>query len=697
MIRIARMQYCDCPVIDKLHLLVKRDEVPMSPREAVAISYTWGKFNRRDVKLGHDHMDEHVFLNIGDEWDINELQACLVKLTNEYGGCWIDQLCIPQETEAIRAALAKTPAVYRNLEVIALMPGSTCECIGKMKKILQAFNEGKRAESLQKVTDDVKRELADCLNSAGLNAWFSRLWPRQEFMYSRRIHIRRTSNIINRCVKCKDDADDLGVYANLLFKKKKEKGYSPDDAFYAVKSANSFFLGTAATDVREYLPLESEDKVAVAFAQFLLGEVIENKQPLYDQEDIQGRLEAFLSQLGRLSRLSRKATNLWDYVISVWVDCPGYEVPPDPKAMSIQELLEDAITQLERKLGLSPASYAPAGLFGVRDAGALWRPTADLDLPLHFSTRHIYGALCPSHSVPVYQGSIPIQSIGQPCMPLSARSEDYIHKFDSWNTAAVFDALRRITEQFPEEILARFFAVKLIDDHRVLATTPPGNYLLDHIFEELLLPSSRSRGRRNVWSLPEINHHEVVYKMVTTALGLSKSKCQEKGLRLAISLEDPPCLGLMKSEFCNQVFESHVATRRWKSRIQEYPLVTVCTSKDSEELGCALIEAAILQTGPPALLEVAGVWVPMKLTPFYHINCMAVDAARDGRLGGPFEIETVQPPEPDGSNSEISESNQHQRHAAGLRQATQVAATLYVLLIVGSLLVWTLSNGQNRI
>jgi hypothetical protein len=53
---VAKLDFCyedGCSFSDKLHLAAKLERVELEKSHAVAISYTWGEFDRRDVDIGH--------------------------------------------------------------------------------------------------------------------------------------------------------------------------------------------------------------------------------------------------------------------------------------------------------------------------------------------------------------------------------------------------------------------------------------------------------------------------------------------------------------------------------------------------------------------------------------------------------------------------------------------------------------------
>lgn len=142
-ILVARLAYCcdlECPFLKQvkgLHLVVEKDKTLLAEAQAVALSYTWGEFDRKSRLIGHDSAGTSVSLTLGDEWVLEEVIEVLAELCMKEGddmkqaGIWMDQLCIPQQEAAIRETLARIPDIYRSLEVVALMPGSHCECLMK--------------------------------------------------------------------------------------------------------------------------------------------------------------------------------------------------------------------------------------------------------------------------------------------------------------------------------------------------------------------------------------------------------------------------------------------------------------------------------------------------------------------------------------------------------------------------------------
>ncbi|EPS35100.1 hypothetical protein H072_11592 [Dactylellina haptotyla CBS 200.50] len=178
----------------------------------VAVSYTWGEFNRRDVIVGHHEgsPDKIVKLNLGTEWNTFGLVRRLAEICGTDGAIWMDQICLPQKEEQIQETLAKIPDIYRALEVAIIMPGSPCLCLnvdfdvprevqdgGEMKEMVAKC----RALKQQKSSDEEQYrgsqpdnyvllgETQCCENYIGMSSYFNRIWTKQEFDYATRVRL----------------------------------------------------------------------------------------------------------------------------------------------------------------------------------------------------------------------------------------------------------------------------------------------------------------------------------------------------------------------------------------------------------------------------------------------------------------------------------------------------------------------------
>lgn len=144
-VEFCSAQSCTWSPDSRTHLVIRNREIDLENDDeksrAIALSYTWGEFERTERLIGHNTMGEGISLTLGAEWAADEFTSRLVTLSFERGACWIDQLCIPQRDAEIRKALASIPTIYRTLDVVVLMPGTPCKCLGEKLESLKIAKE----------------------------------------------------------------------------------------------------------------------------------------------------------------------------------------------------------------------------------------------------------------------------------------------------------------------------------------------------------------------------------------------------------------------------------------------------------------------------------------------------------------------------------------------------------------------------
>lgn len=141
-------------------------------------------------------VDDPIHLELGPEWNVIDLQKCLVDLSKTNSGFWLDQLCQGQGQSDVDKTLASIPAIYSSLDVIALMPGPASVCLATLtNNVIATFESGGGHDLLNEAhhQEVIKIQARRCIISMGLNSWFDRLWTRQELMYSQRITITDVS------------------------------------------------------------------------------------------------------------------------------------------------------------------------------------------------------------------------------------------------------------------------------------------------------------------------------------------------------------------------------------------------------------------------------------------------------------------------------------------------------------------------
>jgi hypothetical protein len=543
-IRIAKMQFChddECEHGSDIHLNVEFDDIELENSSAIAISYTWGEFDREDEFIGHDTKGTPLLLNLGKEWDVQEVRACLAMLCIENGeargsrhaGCWIDQLCIPQTDKGIRTALASIPSIYKKLDVVVLMPVSTCSCF--RRRVLEVL-ESEQGQTPSASSSPSPGSLLhgihgikDCVNSLGMCSYLDRVWTRQEFFYSRRIRLVRTSDEEMQCVRSVADVRYLSRYASLLFQRYLEVGrLDPSWAFDAVDSAVSFFM----VGLQQLFQGSAQHVV-----DFLAG-----KQLLPQRERGEG-VVAFMIKLADLANVSvRKTTKARDYVISVWVDCPGYVIPKDFKKMCLPGLLENAVRQLERNHRTSLMVSSIPRLLGISSDGpTLWRPREHMGRrPITYGIREVYETVMSPTPTPVMtSGKLPLRIQTPKSPPLTQLTKDYLEEFRTHDARAVFQALKPVVCNMSLAVRIKLTSGLFLDHIDLYGDEDPP-VALYRLALATLVSEANDLQRILTEPVPEKisptdDHHTAVYR-----------QCKASGLRLMVSLTEHPRIGLTR-------------------------------------------------------------------------------------------------------------------------------------------------------
>ncbi|KAI1466120.1 uncharacterized protein F4812DRAFT_97720 [Daldinia caldariorum] len=570
-VKVAKFQFChdlECAFSSDIHLLVETCETELAPENAVAISYTWGEFFREKRAVGHTKSNDPVLFELGSEWVLQDLIVKLACLTMEHQACWMDQLCIPQEEEMIRLTLASIPTIYRTLPVVALMPGRPCKCLHReLDKLERATPVGNPVQAMQ-----ADRALRSCYNSYGINSWFSRIWTRQELMYSSTIRVVWTSDDEPPCVPVRlpgdegveavirqrnDEADEremeaafphLCPYLQQLFRKSRFETDSYRNAFARWHQAAGSFFNAARLSIGDYTGYGDSSGIGEGHQvlnslRFLAG------IPMRKMDRQLTELERFLSEMGSLSASLRSATHARDYVASVWIDCPGYVLPVKYKAMQLGDLLEDAINQLEQNRGVSPITTVPSGLFEATRATGLWRPSRYLNSTAVTSCYEIYGPLVhPFSAVPLRRAESISFSARLPT-PISNRAQPFSEICIGRKTADVFAFTRGVFEQCPSQTFDKYLHARL---NRMADEDVDERHMFEGMIIECVLakrPLSPYKTRSWAPWYPELDMASHVSGMVATLMGFNYEICQKQRMVLVVAVGAPTAIGFMNSRF----------------------------------------------------------------------------------------------------------------------------------------------------
>ena len=412
--RAVSFEYCkkpNCTFKDptEKHLIVSTRLVDLQKDNAIAISYAWGEFDREERWLGHfEDMETSATMELGEEWDLDELRCALQMLCQSddkenpqrLGALWIDQFCISQnDPQEIGAALAKVPEIFKTFNVVALLAGGACECWPRRAILAKSAASSKASETEQLQLVDDLNDTA-CINDLGLYPWVHRLWPRQEILYAESIRVVWTKPGLLRCPNSfeRDSKGELRIgdimhksskaifqwYAR--FKKEGLLLYQMQAEAFKVSRGLLFTLTDWVT-IKTYIVSTSAGEALHRLFDFMLGDTLDVQRWPDSRSEAQSadidirnnwELRRFLYQLSRVTRIPRKATKQRDYVLSIWVDCPGYRVPCGFQNMTARDLLKDALQQFMDNHQIVIATHAPMGLFGIggRDSH-FWAPNID--------------------------------------------------------------------------------------------------------------------------------------------------------------------------------------------------------------------------------------------------------------------------------------------------------------------------------
>lgn len=656
-VKVAEISIChllDCRHSEDLHLLVSWSYVNLDHGNVVAISYTWGEFNRTDSVIGHDADGKKISMQIGEEWDRTEFIMALAGICmseSETLACWLDQLCITQDDdEEVRRTIALIPQIYRSFDVVALMPGRPCACLATMTELARELKNS-AVDDLARTSrlgHEVVVVTDRCMNALGISSYFDRVWTRQELMYSSNIRVVWTADEEStECAKNVEELHHLSRFAALKFQSCLILNPDQDTAhaFHNLRVACSSYFQKALQAISEYggflydVGFRGREGM-LHFLEFASGSTIYNgRQSQHDNKNVQQRTIDFISQLGRLGSTSRVATKACDYVASVWVDCPGFVLPLQYKKMSLSELLDNAVRQMEAHTGFTLAVNLPSDLAtpSSKHASALWQPKTYIDELVITSTDQIYGVLSQPHlPLPIaVDGTLPLLALQPQAAAIGSAASDYLQQLGGKDTAEAFDMMLPVVDSWPLWVLERAIPKSS------LQSTNSNLDISRYMFAALLLDSVTAKfgrpGTKRAWVLPDgsrapdIDHHGVVYELVCMALNLDPQLCKQRCLRLLVRKSHPPCIGLT-----NRPLDSFYALEDADLLQQRDPRTTktICMVRGTQVTGSTVVDAVETRDKNGAsTYRIVTIWVPQHSTAFHDISAMVDPRGRDGSLG----------------------------------------------------------------
>jgi hypothetical protein len=210
------------------------------------------------------------------------------------------------------------------------------------------------------------------------------MWPLQEFRYSRSISIIYASPEVANYYS--QESGGLDPEQLVGYSRQKCQRIAAQDSAQYVDTArillnNFLFYNDIYTHITAKL-LFTGGKIdsGELAARFLLGArlVIRDKKSndrVSQNKGLEDRMLSFakvLAALKLLGGIKSRVSKDRDYILSVWVDLDTYKISLHFQALSVEELLEDALLQLHREYRVFVSSRYPAGLMESDLRTACW-------------------------------------------------------------------------------------------------------------------------------------------------------------------------------------------------------------------------------------------------------------------------------------------------------------------------------------
>ena len=409
-IRMAVIRNCSCADYGGPHFSIRTIETELHESFGVAISYTWGEFDRQQRRVGHvyDDSSKTVSLCLGAEWLVHGFMERLAELTELFGACWIDQICVPQNDEKIRKVLAAIPTLYKGLNVFVILPGPICGCLRRahdvheVAKVAHIASKQNNVVSLDGACAATLKELEAalqgirCYNSNGSCSWMSRIWPLQEFRYAKSVSVRYSNLEVAPCCAAKDMITPSGElllvpYLNLVAERLATQKEDLASSTTSIKRINADFWYAMQLMFLDIMGRETTDAgTTERIASLLLG-----RKWITVRSDGQGLLakDEVLNTMSLISLGDRRilATDKRDYVLAIWSDWSEYQIPLDFKSLSVEALLANALRQFHRRTKVVVPTTFPRGLMGGISETWFWA-SADYGSEREFeSAADLYG------------------------------------------------------------------------------------------------------------------------------------------------------------------------------------------------------------------------------------------------------------------------------------------------------------------
>lgn len=278
-------------------------------------------------------------MELSEEWNIAVFVLSLAKISAsvETGCCWIDQMCLDQDDEELGKVLPTIPDIFRHFDVNVLMPGGLCRCwadLGAISDLEDAVGKGQAWE-----------DAVYCAGNKLVAHYFKRLWTRQEFNYAHRMRVMWTSPPMICRNGLRADRPH-GASLSVGTRQEVVPWRRQYEHFTRLKNAMTAWLSgqnhVEVTASRSLVQEQIEKKLDMVATRLVNGQ--NYNTTVIQPDSLPYRIYHFICNLSMISIEDRFATKTRDYVLAIFIDLPGYEVPLGFEHRRLVNLIEDAMT-----------------------------------------------------------------------------------------------------------------------------------------------------------------------------------------------------------------------------------------------------------------------------------------------------------------------------------------------------------------
>lgn len=239
----------------------------------------------------------------------------------------MDLFCLDQSTDAtipMADQLASIPTVYKSSRCVrVLIESPVCR---EWAEIAVARSRNKILEEDITIFGDYELQHArSCRYMMFADPWFDRLWTRQEGLYAKRIQV---------------------VSLNQKPCPRFDSSYTQGEK-WKFTGISAMHRNSARTFLNDKLAYHGHDTTTAPMRfQAYIDLVYRGDLDMTSYQSLSTNVVAQYSPLDSAWRSGRATTKARDYVLAVFPDIMGYQVPLNARSLSFTSLLQDAFKQL---------------------------------------------------------------------------------------------------------------------------------------------------------------------------------------------------------------------------------------------------------------------------------------------------------------------------------------------------------------